>query len=630
MKKSKLSLGLVTSFIAAMSLTACNKDVTESDNALVTMKGYSGETIEIVTNDMYNKYRNSSDGISKFYNQILEVMIRYEFQSGKMDGRTKKSFKQIKAEAENSVQEQKDNAKKTAKSSGTKYEDEWENILNSKGVEDEKELLETFIYDLEKEEIQDWYSSDKTIKQQLVKEFIGIDGEGNKVESKVDSTLPYHIRHILMKVEDGGSNYTDSTISASQAKKISGTISKIVDGKQSFGAIALTDSEDTSNTAYGDVGIMTTQLNGSSLGMVSEFQLGIYAYDAILSAKENATIEEGLGLSGQYKDELDSSNNAVSVKDYYKKQITEGIVEVPYSAIQQLEEYAEIETDAKNYKVCDGNSVLFPRNILWNKYLNHHDVFVISNATQNVTTGTDIGTEDPDTLGSGYDTKGIFANDAEEGKCGFRPAKDYGITTNDDMKVLTDEAGRIILGVRSTYGIHLMVMQKSIFDFNKGEGDDVSLEQYYTTEVPTSADYPKDSAGKAKLTYVNYVNTNNKSDYTERANTVKEKIKGFDSTYDYRLYEAMKGELEITFNGETGKDLGTAIDEYIARQRDNNLYNHAKGMNGVWQSYIELLEAQYANRTADRMVSEGCIIGFMSDSHDNALYKEGGACYYAK
>ena len=624
MKKSKLSLGLVTSFIAAMSLAACNDDVTESNNALVTMKGYSGETIEIVTNDMYNKYRNSSDGISKFYNQILEVMIRYEFQSGKMDGRTKKSYKQIKAEAENSVQEQKDNAKKTAKSSGTKYEDEWENILDSKGVEDEEELLETFIYDLEKKEIQDWYSSDKTIKQQLVKEFIGVDGEGNKVESKVDSTLPYHIRHILMKVEDGGSNFTDSTISASQAKKIAGTISKIVDGKQNFGAIALTDSEDTSNTAYGDVGIMTTQLNGTSLGMVSEFQLGIYAYDAILSAKTNAAIEEGLGLAGTYKKE------AKTVKEYYQDQITSSIVEVPYTAIKQIGEYAETETDAANYKICDGNAVLFPRNILWNKYLNHHDVFVISNAKQNVTTGTDIGTEDPDTLGSGYDTTSPEYTLAEPGKCGFRAAKEYGITTSDDMRVLTDEAGRIILGVRSTYGIHLMVMQKSIFDFNKGEGDDVSLEQYYTTEVPTSADYPKDSNGKAKLTYVNYVNTNNKSDYTERANTVKEKIKGFDSTYDYRLYETMKSELEITFNGETGKDLGTAIDEYIARQRDNNLYNHAKGMNGVWQSYIELLEAQYANRTSDRMVSEGCIIGFNADSHDDALYKEGGACYYAK
>ena len=624
MKKSKLSLGLVTSFIAAMSLTACNEVLTENDKSLVTLQGYDGETIEIVTNDMYNKYRNSSDGISKFYNQILEVMIRYEFQSGKMDGRTKKSYKQIKAEAENSVQEQKDNAKKTAKSSGTKYEDEWENILDSKGVEDEEELLETFIYDLEKKEIQDWYSSDKTIKQQLVKEFIGVDGEGNKVESKVDSTLPYHIRHILMKVEDGGSNFTDSTISASQAKKIAGTISKIVDGKQNFGAIALTDSEDTSNTAYGDVGIMTTQLNGTSLGMVSEFQLGIYAYDAILSAKTNAAIEEGLGLAGTYKKE------AKTVKEYYQDQITSSIVEVPYTAIKQIGEYAETETDAANYKICDGNAVLFPRNILWNKYLNHHDVFVISNATQDDTIGSD-----PNAVGA-YDTTSDIYALAEEGKCGFRSGKDLGITTDDNMRVLTDEAGRIILGVRSTYGIHLMVMQKSIFDFAPN-ADGNTLDDYYTMEVPTSNDYPKKSDGTKADTYVNYLNTYNKSDYNDRANAVKDKIKGFDSTYDYRLYEWMinpannQTGFTIKFNGEEGKDLGTAIADYIKRQKDANLYNHETGLNGVWESYIELLEAQYANRTTDRMVSEGCIIGFnQTNGYDNALYEVGGACYYAK
>lgn len=609
MKKSKLSLGLVTSFIAAMSLTACNNLLTKDDGALVTFKGYDGETIEVVTNDMYNQYVKSSDGISKFYNQILEVLIRYEFQSGKMDGKAEKSYKQIKAEAQNSVQEQKDTAKKNAKNNGTKYEDEWEDILDAKGVKDEKELLENYIYDLEKSQIEDWYFKDDANKAQLTKEFIGVDKDGNATTTDIDSAFPYHIRHILLKVEDGGSDYYNGTVSASQAKKIATTVSKLADGKQSFGAIALTDSEDTSNTAYGDVGIMTTQLSGSSLQMVNEFQLGIYTYDAILNTQNtNATILKGLGVSGEYKD------STKSVKDYYLSELGSKITEVPYSAIEELGEYAELETDKDNEKLCDGNSVLFPRNILWNKYLNHHEVFVISNATQNKAL-----TADPNEVGA-YDTTSAKYALAADGKCGFRAAKDYGITTDDDMRVLTDEAGRIILGVRSTYGIHLMVMQKSVFEYQ-----DNALEDYYTTEVPGSTNYPE-----GKDTYVNYVATSAKADYTERAKTVKDKIKGFDATYDYRLYEYMIDGLSVQFNGNMGKDLGVAIDDYIARQKENNLYNHEKGMNGVWETYFELLEAQAANRTSDRMVSEGCVIGFAQDTYDGTLYEKGGACYYAK
>ena len=85
MKKSKLSFGLVTSFIAAMSLSACGSNVTSKKDALVTFKPYGeGETIDIVTDEMYQKYHKTTDGISKFYSQILEVLIRYEFE--KNDG----------------------------------------------------------------------------------------------------------------------------------------------------------------------------------------------------------------------------------------------------------------------------------------------------------------------------------------------------------------------------------------------------------------------------------------------------------------------------------------------------------------------------------------------------------------
>ena len=76
MKKSKLSITLVTSFIAAMALTACN-EVTKSDKAIVTFTPYDGsEAIEIITNDVYKQYRGTSSGISMFYDKILEVLTK--------------------------------------------------------------------------------------------------------------------------------------------------------------------------------------------------------------------------------------------------------------------------------------------------------------------------------------------------------------------------------------------------------------------------------------------------------------------------------------------------------------------------------------------------------------------------
>ena len=67
MKKSKLSITLVTSFIAAMALTACN-EVTAKEKAIVTFTPYgSKEAIELITDDVYNSYRKTSNGVTKFY-----------------------------------------------------------------------------------------------------------------------------------------------------------------------------------------------------------------------------------------------------------------------------------------------------------------------------------------------------------------------------------------------------------------------------------------------------------------------------------------------------------------------------------------------------------------------------------
>ena len=138
MKKSKLSIGLVTSFIAATALTACN-EVTKNSKNLVTFKGYDGEERAVVTDEFYKEYLNGTKSISDLYDKVLEVMIRYEFGRDHTEDRNKgvpyvnekKSLETIQAEAANDVLDKKQEAKDNAKANNTKYEKEWESTLNS-------------------------------------------------------------------------------------------------------------------------------------------------------------------------------------------------------------------------------------------------------------------------------------------------------------------------------------------------------------------------------------------------------------------------------------------------------------------------------------------------------------------
>ena len=80
MKKCKLSITLVTGFIAAMALSACS-NVKSSKDAIVSFYDYdSKKTVKLLTNDVYQAYNNTTSGVSKFYDKILEVLIRYEFK----------------------------------------------------------------------------------------------------------------------------------------------------------------------------------------------------------------------------------------------------------------------------------------------------------------------------------------------------------------------------------------------------------------------------------------------------------------------------------------------------------------------------------------------------------------------
>ena len=665
MKKSKLSIGLVSSFIAAMALSACgSKSVTSNKENIVDFKGYDDEPLSVQTDKIYEDYLNGSTGISKYYDQVMEVLIRNAFKKDQQSSGTsdlssaKKNYNAILNEAKDNVRGAKNTAKQNAETNGTSYKTEWQAILSSKGVKNEQELLESYIYDLEKEVIEDWYYEKN--RTALRDEFIGTT-QTNKAPSK----FPYHVRHILIKVEDGASDYVRGTISADQAKLLSSTVELLAQGTLSFGEVAKMKSEDGSASSYGDLDIMTNSASGGSLGMVNEFQLGIYAYDAIVKNSVGTTdkvkaINAGLGLDSYAVDPVIPDNaseeeaaaikEAAKVKNYFKKAENHlTINEIPYSVFKELGDVAELEANYDTgLSVEDGKAALYPRNLLWNRYLNNHGIFVITNGAREA--NADVSSATPDA--EQYDVKksaSYYGNskdayvkfdkttqDIDYSKlAGFQVDANFKNDNNTDdvakqERVLKENKtnGEVIIGVRSQYGIHLMLVQKSAYADN--------LDRYYTTTIPTDNDYEGvDKDGNEYDTYVGFITTNQTSDYTARADKVKSAIKGYDSTYDYRLYEYLTDgtKFGVTREDQSNNDkLFDKIDEYIQIQRDKNNNNQTEGMEKVWQTYVELLNSQYYYRhELKRVIPEGCKIAF---TNKNALteaekkaYEEGGACY---
>ena len=600
MNKGKLSLSLVTSFIAAMAMTACGGKTSSDPKAVVTLKGYDGEEISVVTDDVYYDYLKSSSGISKFYDAMLEVLIRYEYSNTntalwKEEEQPKRSYERIEAYCKNQIKQKK----KEARDSGN-YSEGWKKILDENGVENEKELLQKLIYDEEKSDVVDWYL--KVNEESLLKEYIGLS------QGVAASAYPYHIRHILANVSSGASEFYNGTISESEALKLYTVARSLKDGKQTFGEIAVTESGDTGSAVDSNTG---TVLNGSlgimdrSTSFVNEFKLGLYAFDTIYSGRDataTASAATGLGMK----------NTVLGTDKTVTERLTDiGLSYVPYEVFEKINEYKDTDKDDTGHQVNDGNSKYYPRNIYWNKYLNHHNVFVITNNSMEDT--DDVFADAAGNLNPAQVDANITA--AADGKCGFRYVEN--ISKNANQLILTDEHARPIICVRSEHGIHFMIIEKSIYDNN--------LEAYYATYAPGDTEYDANAD-----TFVNFINTTDVSEYKDRAKKIENAITSFDSTYDYRLYEYfLAKDTALKFNSSDDFDLNKAVKDYINSQREYNLWNAEKNLNDSWRSYIELIDIQNANRTAARLIPELCALKFKNGMTD-AAFEKGGACYYVK
>ena len=661
MKKSKLSLGLVASFIGALALTACDEStsaVTKSKESIVDFLGYNSkkDRLEINVDELYREYGESKEGTTLYYNAILETLIRYEYEYIAKDEDNEKMLKSldtIKREANDKVKAVQQTAKDNAKANGTEYDEEWDKILKSNNVKSKKELKQKFIYELEKEELEDWYF--KKHSDNLQEQYLGIDkdwGEVTQETENVDPVYPYHILHILVKLDADATNYTRATITEAEAKKLWNVVLKLMDGQFTFEEAAKL-SDDTSKDDFGDVGLMTTHTD-----FYNEFKLGVYAFDGLLSGlnKESdagsAPLYKAFGIDSEAEVVTKTENNAGVIKET-KEKVTdlventmyantiqshiEGagatIPTIPFDVFRLINKYAEDEKVGTFEP--EGSSASLPRNVLFNAFLNFRSPFVITNETLDEST---VSFGDDAIKASEYNFNDASVLKLESNN--FKADKVTGL----GKKVLCDSTGNVIIGVRSTAGIHFMVMRKSVFQkTNAAVGKaGTSLEDYYTTKVPSDEDFP--ASGE---TYVNMKKSNDVSYYTGRADTIKNDIKSastFDAAYDYRIFETLlnyeikgtKMENKITFSDEDENGnsvIKNNIDAMIALLRESHHYSQEDSINSAWKSYLLQLSYQNLLRSDAGMykgafVPTTCAFRFNKDNTDlEKDFKEGGKCY---
>ena len=662
MKKSKLSVGLVASFIGALALTSCSSTaaVTKKDNSLVEFIGYNSEKdrMEIKVDEIYGKYTHSDDGTRLFYDAVLEALIRYEYPklSAKLGSKLKK-YSILQAEADDKVTSSMETAETNAKNNGTTYAEEWEKILESHNCETKEELKEYYLYDLEKSELNDRYFKDN--ERDLKTNYLGIDEDWNTVESQdnVDAVYPYHILHILVTLGAAKDDYNTGTITKAEAKKLWDVVLKLIDATTNergektytFQKVAYEESDDSgSKTKYGDVGIMSTKTS-----FYNEFKLGIYAYDALLSGvnaktDSNKAIYDAFGLSsdativtetttqGETKQNLIEALTA-QMETEVKTPVTSGnavLPTVPYSVFRKISELSEEETyvDPEKGKVApESGDVALPRNVLYNQFLNFHSPFLITDEDI-----AEVAGEDVKVSTTAHDFEN--SEDLRIAATNFKLASELGIQGLGSKKVLCDDQGNVIIGVRSESGIHFMVMRKSVFKGTNEKAKNAdgtlksttSLLDYYTTEIPT-----QDAETYPSETYVNMKITKDSSYYTERAKEIQSDIEStstFDPAYSYRLYEDLLKEVEgkIHFSDEDAQgksEIKDNIQAYIDLLRESRHYDSIESMNSAWESYLLMLRYQNEVRSKENSLLPTTCAFHFSEGGASGDYKEGGKCY---
>ena len=611
MKNTKLSVGLIACLLSVGGLAGCSKVKSSSDGVLLTYTIESeNHEIEhkITADEILEKAYDDSSKYQAIYDVIYSVLVKNYFnreakvyyygvdeahqkaigkgQMGNEDDVAHGSEGSIYGKANQKVDNDIDTAHTNADANNTTYKKELEAILDSKGVKTLPELKEKYVEELQKETFEKnfytYYIED--IKQGAgTTRLVGQTAEQAKAaahEAGLDTfwtgyfedQLPYHVSHILVKLEDGsGTNYADGTISEANAKRLYDVVKALEDDSEeadTFSTIAKQYSEDTGSAKLsGDLGIMDT-----STSFVNEFKLGVYAYENYYG-KDAVKAKASKINSSEFEENYEKAIN----KSFAADELVGGVPTISSKVFTLLKDAADVEKDEAKDDVLDNNASLYPRNIIYNKYLNRHSVAFITGDTEAAASAS-----------HGYHT--------------YSEGKLAGAGKILSVKVAGEWRPILCVRAGSDYqGIHFIVVNRSPFEIN-ADANGVDQATYYTTFYPDQDLYPQVSNKPAK-TYINFSSVN--SDITgtkNRAEELASKLKSFDSDrlgkYIFKKYLAE--EKVVIKQNKLAESLEKWINTSVEKAAEERKENWSK----TWTEYIDNLSRQGSERS--KLIPEAC------------------------
>lgn len=596
MKKSKLAAGILTALVSVGALAACDNTVKYSKGGIILKyTANDGSEKTLYADGILKDYYNDSSKYQSIFDSVYSIVVRNYFNKSETvkyiasDGtqQTKEvgapDMDQIKIDAQHKVDNDKETAKTNADNNNTSYKKEFETILSGKGAENEAELKDKYIEELQKEKFDENF-----YKYHLEDLKFGEEGDNpTKIpgtsdvfwKGYINDMAPYHVSHILVKLEDGsGTNYSNGTISEENAKKLYNVVNALKEGEDGFGTIAFQNSEDTGSAAnYGDLGIMDY-----STGYVNEFKLGIYAYRNMVEGTQDGEVIKYDHISDYASEAKKSFDNK-----------EEKFPTIPFSVFEELKSVADVTKDKNQEAVLDDSANFYPRNIIYNKYLNRHEAALVTfdGAWDNAQDAEALG----HTVGFHVYTDGNLAE--------FGPVL--------SAKVNGEWTPFLCVRAGSDYqGIHFIIVNRSPFVETQ---NNVSLKEYYTTFWPEQAGYPKyhdDATNKdlPKKTYVNFSSSDPTATKT-RAEGLESTVKGYDSDklnkYIFQKYFEFEG---LKFADE---ELQNTLTMWIQRGIEKKNQETLDAWDKTWSDYIDTLKKQNSERT--KLVSQACKIGFSKE-----------------
>lgn len=553
MKKTALAFSMAC-ILSAATLTGCSSKVNplqvDGKDVVFTMgeKNYTVEDLFGLGSEEFTyNLLNTESTKTLAFKAIQKAVIQQSVKKGS----------NIIAEAELEEKKWRDNIKEQASEFGISTKEQTEKAMKEIGAETNEDVKEYFIYQAQQKQIKTLYI-DANLEAKATDD---VATQKSKLLGQyVDTTLPYHVKHVLVKVSDQKNYYKKvvsiqenkeytleqgATLTELEANKLGSVIMQLALGKangnvNSFANIARSKSEDEGSALKnGDLGIM--DINTS---YVDEFKYGLYSYELAMGniSAENKTkfnisneVNTSLfGASGIYADTAEKANGISTVKvgELYKQFVTNG-------ESKGNQDWEAIKNDPTKEK-----PLLYPRNIAYNSLLNTPKVQFLE-------------------VESGIDTT-LFPESAQS------------TITIDGKKIVADCSDasnpKPIILARSSYGMHFIAVEMAPYAKD--------IYTYYGKTGP-------------------YVTNMKKLDDTNAAQAIQDQVVNFlkgasaDSTlspndmlYEYAIYEAYKTD-DIKF---VNKKIEAIINQQIEAVKAERKFLNENYKLASWERYLRLLQ----------------------------------------